>query len=229
MGKLLSPGLVVSFVNQKGGAGKSTFTALYSNWLFTEGKKSGLRVAVVDCDNQQSTLASAREREMESSDKKEEDLYKMLQIKSQAFTSRLETLQDAYDIILVDLPGNMEQEGVRDVYHTIDVAFVPFKLDEANIDGTLKFWEKFKKVIPVRTEAGFNTTVVGIANDVEVRTSEYNDLADGSIKAAMPFEMLDVFIRHRADYKRFSTVDFKEDKLLNEVFEKLTEIITSHI
>ena len=229
MGKML-PGLVVSFVNQKGGSGKSTLTAIYANWLFTTGKKFNLRIAVVDCDNQQATLASLRERELGETSKKRNELYTIIRMPSEAFADRLEDLQNSYDIILVDLPGNMEQNGVMAIYHLIDVSFIPFKLTGGDIDGTIKFWDRYSKVIEEREKLGFKTIVKGIANDVTVNTAEFKDFnADGGVKDNLPFEVLDVYVRHRAEFGRYSTTDQKDDKQLYDVFDKLTETITSYI
>lgn len=228
MGKLL-PGLVVSFVNQKGGAGKSTLTAHYANWLFATGKNKKLRIAVVDCDNQQATLASKRERELSRTDKKEDDLYTVIRMPSNYFSDHLLDMQEVYDIILVDLPGNMEQAGVMEIYHMIDVAFIPFRLAESDLDGTLAFWKKYEQVIAEREKLGYKTTVKGLANMVKTSTAEFKDFQNGLIHKIFPFDVFDIYLRECVDFCRFSTIEIKEDKQLNEVFDELTKTVTSHI
>jgi len=98
------------------------------------------------------------------------------------------------------------------------------------IDGTIKFWDRYSKVIEEREKLGFKTIVKGIANDVTVNTAEFKDFnADGGVKDNLPFEVLDVYVRHRAEFGRYSTTDQKDDKQLYDVFDKLTETITSYI
>ena len=55
--------LLVAIASQKGGVGKSVFTVLLASVLHY---RKGLRVAVVDCDSPQHSIALMRERDMES-------------------------------------------------------------------------------------------------------------------------------------------------------------------
>ena len=55
--------LLVAVASQKGGVGKSVFTVLLASVLHY---RKGLRVAVVDCDYPQHSIALMRERDMES-------------------------------------------------------------------------------------------------------------------------------------------------------------------
>ena len=54
--------LLVAVASQKGGVGKSVFTVLLASVLHY---RKGLRVAVVDCDYPQHSIALMRERDME--------------------------------------------------------------------------------------------------------------------------------------------------------------------
>ena len=53
--------LLVAVASQKGGVGKSVFTVLLASVLHY---RKGLRVAVVDCDYPQHSIALMRERDM---------------------------------------------------------------------------------------------------------------------------------------------------------------------
>ena len=55
--------LLVAVASQKGGVGKSVFTVLLASVLHY---RKGLRVAVVDCDYPQHSIALMRERDMEN-------------------------------------------------------------------------------------------------------------------------------------------------------------------
>lgn len=52
--------LFVSFVTQKGGVGKSTFTIFAASWLHY---RHGVKVAVVDCDYPQHSVAKQKARD----------------------------------------------------------------------------------------------------------------------------------------------------------------------
>ena len=55
--------LLVAVASQKGGVGKSVFTVLLASVLHYH---KGLRVAVVDCDSPQHSIALMRERDIEN-------------------------------------------------------------------------------------------------------------------------------------------------------------------
>ena len=61
--------LLVAVASQKGGVGKSVFTVLLASVLHY---RKGLRVAVVDCDSPQHSIALMRERDIENVMKNDE-------------------------------------------------------------------------------------------------------------------------------------------------------------
>ena len=120
--------LLVAVASQKGGVGKSVFTVLLASVLHY---RKGLRVAVVDCDYPQHSIALMRERDMESVMKNDdlkvslyrqhERIRKLLPIRSKAIRKKaVEDLRRSYmdekgetfDIVLFDLPERSRSEGV---------------------------------------------------------------------------------------------------------------------
>ena len=123
--------LLVAIASQKGGVGKSVFTVLLASVLHY---RKGLRVAVVDCDYPQHSIALMRERDMESVMKNDDlkvSLYRQHErIRKPAYPviksdpeKAVEDLHrymdekgETFDIVLFDLPGTLRSEGV---VHTV--------------------------------------------------------------------------------------------------------------
>ena len=119
--------LLVAVASQKGGVGKSVFTVLLASVLHY---RKGLRVAVVDCDYPQHSIALMRERDMESVMKNDDlkvSLYRQHErIRKPAYPviksdpeKGVEDLRrymdekgETFDIVLFDLPGTLRSEGV---------------------------------------------------------------------------------------------------------------------
>ena len=114
--------LLVAIASQKGGVGKSVFTVLLASVLHY---RKGLRVAVVDCDSPQHSIALMRERDMESVMKNDDlkvNLYRQYErIRKPAYPviksdpeKAVEDLRrymdekgETFDIVLFDLPGTL--------------------------------------------------------------------------------------------------------------------------
>ena len=136
---------MVAIASQKGGVGKSVFTVLLASVLHY---RKGMRVAVVDCDSPQHSIALMRERDMENVMKNDDlkvNLYRQYErIRKPAYpvikkrpgkgggrpaafiwTKKGET----FDIVLFDLPGTLRSEGVVHTVAAMDYIFVPLKAD----------------------------------------------------------------------------------------------------
>ncbi|MBS4814918.1 MAG: ParA family protein [Bacteroides sp.] len=135
MGQIL-PG--VAFENPKGGVGKSTLTALFAGYIHSQSnEEGGLSIAVVDIDDMQNTIGKLREDEAEDGIMKKEEEYEVINISSSEFINQLDFLQDNYDIILVDFPGNLKQNGVVETLHFVDVIIIPFEPNQTDLRPTL--------------------------------------------------------------------------------------------
>ena len=119
--------LFIAFSSQKGGVGKSTFTALVASTLHY---RMGYNVAVLDCDYPQHSLLKMRERDLKTV-RENESFRKMahkqfMNINKKAYTiekCKAETaLSEAndliqsstvpFDVIFCDLPGTDNSTGI---------------------------------------------------------------------------------------------------------------------
>ncbi len=115
----------ISICNQKGGIGKSTFTMLLASHLHYT---LGYDVLVVDCDYPQWSVQAQRERELSLIE--HDDYHKLLLVRQFKATGR---------IILYDLPGTVNAEGVIRLLASLDAVFVPMKADKVVMESTLSF------------------------------------------------------------------------------------------
>ena len=165
--------LLVAIASQKGGVGKSVFTVLLASVLHY---RKGMRVAVVDCDSPQHSVALMRERDMESvmkNDGLKVNLYRQYErIRKPAYPviksdpeKAVEDLRrymdekgETFDIVLFDLPGTLRSEGVVHTVSAMDYIFVPLKADNIVMQSSLQF----AKVLEEELIAKGNCNLKGI-------------------------------------------------------------------
>ena len=159
--------LLVAVASQKGGVGKSVFTVLLASVLHYH---KGLRVAVVDCDSPQHSIALMRERDIENVMKNDDlkvGLYRQHErIQKPAYPviksdpeKAVEDLRrytvekgEAFDVVLFDLPGTLRSEGVVYTVAAMDYIFVPLKADNIVMQSSLQFAKALEEglAVPVR-------------------------------------------------------------------------------
>lgn len=157
--------LFIAFASQKGGVGKSAFTALAASILHY---RRGYRVGVVDCDAPQHSIFNMRKRDMESVGKSDflkvtlyrqhEQLQKLAYpiIRSdpeKAVEDVHHYMQDEdaeFDIVLFDLPGTLRSQGVVYTISSMDYIFVPLKADNIVMQSSLEFAEVVEEELVAR-------------------------------------------------------------------------------
>ncbi len=171
--------LLVAIASQKGGVGKSVFTVLLASVLHY---RKDVRVAVVDCDSPQHSIALMRERDMENVMKNDDlkvNLYRQYErIRKPAYPviksdpeKGVEDLRrymdekgETFDIVLFDLPGTLRSEGVVHTVAAMDYIFVPLKADNIVMQSSLQF----TKVLEEELIAKGNCNLKGIRLFVRV-------------------------------------------------------------
>lgn len=230
MGQIL-PGVVVAFENPKGGVGKSTLTALFAGYIHSQSnEEGGLSIAVVDIDDMQNTIGKLREDEAEDGIMKKEEEYEVINISSSEFINQLDFLQDNYDIILVDFPGNLKQNGVVETLHFVDVIIIPFEPNQTDLRPTLTFYYNiYEGIIESRRKIGKKTTVRGVMNRVLPNVLEFKEILKN--KKTLPFELMQNYIKDsRVDYQRnLSTLSKAYHHPCDAFCEEVLELICNHI
>lgn len=145
--------MYVAFSTQKGGAGKTTLTVLVASYLHYV---KGYRVAVIDCDYPQHSIAEMRERDFKMCENDEyykgmlyEQFVRLEQKKAYPVveSNTKDALDDAedltkegdYDFIFFDLPGTLNNEGLVLTIASMDYIVAPIAADRLVLESTLDY------------------------------------------------------------------------------------------
>lgn len=191
MGKKL-PGITIAFENPKGGVGKSTLTALFAGYVHAMGENN-IKIGVVDIDDMQNTMGRLRQSESDETENMKDE-YEVMNISSSEFINQLDFLKENFDIILVDFPGNLKQNGVIETLHFIDIVIMPFEPNNTDLSATLYFYENvYKNIIKARKDNGMKTTVRGVMNRVLPNVLEFKEIMKN--KENLPFNSWTAILR----------------------------------
>lgn len=128
--------------NQKGGAGKSTLTMLLANYLTLS---RHCKVTVIDMDYQQSIVQKyQRAKLLENAEP-----YEVIAASLEAYPHMLKILnENPDDLVLIDLPGKLDDDGLIPVFQSADLVLCPFSYDEFSFESTVLFSVVLQKINP---------------------------------------------------------------------------------
>ncbi len=134
--------MVIIIGNQKGGAGKSTLTVLLANYLSAT---KGCTVTVLDMDYQQSISQKFEKAKILEN----EEHYQVLAFSLHDFPQMEGTiLRNPKELVLIDLPGKLDDDGLIRVFKAAEIAICPFSYDEFSFESTVPFALVLKKINP---------------------------------------------------------------------------------
>lgn len=132
--------MIIIIGNQKGGCGKSTLTLLLANYL-TQVQK--IKVHVIDMDYQQS-IAQKYESAKVLENKAP---YEVIAASLEHYPVIKELLRDtAGEVVLIDLPGKLDDDGLIPIFQSADLVICPFAYDEFSFNSTVLFSVVLKKI-----------------------------------------------------------------------------------
>lgn len=208
--------LFIAFTTQKGGVGKSVFTTLAASHLHY---KCGLNIVVVDCDKGQYSLCRMRERDLKILEN--DTLHKArfhLQYEhlaksaypilcSPAITAinvaenYISNCNDPIDIVLFDLPGTVNSEGVLECVSGLDHIFTPITADPLTLESSLAFALAVKEHLLQNSEIRLKSLHLFWNMVVATeRTTLYDDYA--KIIKALDLPILNTYIPEAVRYKK---------------------------
>jgi len=176
--------------NQKGGAGKSTLTMLLANYL-TMIKE--FKVTVLDMDYQRSIFTLyERAKILENP-----ELYEVIEAEAEYFPTVFEILKKQTDrIILIDLPGKLDDNSLVPVYQAADLILIPFVYDAMTYDSTIVFSIVMRKINP---DVKFVYVPTRIKTNVKYETKQDVDKEFGTFGAVTEA------ITEKIDFQRVNT------------------------
>lgn len=190
---------VITFANQKGGAGKSTVTALLANSLSQD---YGKRVLVLDCDLQASlTHLRALQKAQYNTDTFSYDL---MQVPLSKLQDTCKKYYEKYDCILVDIPGLLyETDGsagqIVKFMFICDVVLIPIRASVFDYDSSTSFFKHLSEVQKTKRAMKYEMEIFGFVNQY-TKSSENYDLIQNL--NYLKFPMLKSKISALADYPR---------------------------
>ena len=202
--------MVILIGNQKGGAGKSTLTLLFANYLTQVRQR---KVTVIDMDYQQSLASKAEKAKILEN----EPLYEVVPADLKLFPSLHSALnRRSGETILIDLPGKMDDDGLLAVFAAADLVLCPFAYDEFSVDSTLLFSMVLRKI---NKKAPFIFIPNRIKNSVKYETKAEVE------KVMQQFGIIAPGLADRVDFQRIST--FQTPLILLPVVLPLLDLIYS--
>ncbi len=125
--------MIIAFANQKGGVGKTTLAIIFANYLTMIMKEN---IFVSDMDYQRSILAKftstadTTDNQPYPVEAMEMDDFHKLQIRSDT---------DKNQIIIIDLPGKLDDDRLIPILQQSDLIICPFIYDEITVTSTYEF------------------------------------------------------------------------------------------
>jgi chromosome partitioning protein len=163
--------------NQKGGAGKSTLTMLLANFLTLE---KNCPVTVIDMDYQQSIAQKYdKAKVLENAEP-----YEVLPATLQSFpVLKKVLLKNPRDVVIIDLPGKLDDDGLFEIFKAADLFLCPFAYDEFTFESTILFTLVLRKLrpeipmvfIPNRIKANARFDIMQEVNDQLIKFGEITD------------------------------------------------------
>lgn len=198
--------MIILIGNQKGGAGKSTLTLLLANFLTSQ---KNCNVTVLDMDYQQSLVEKfERAKLLENL-----EAYQVLAASLEKYAELHPVLnENPNDLVLIDLPGKLDDDGLIPVFQGADLVICPFSYDEFSFKSTILFAVVLNKINP-------ELDIVFVPNRIKANV-RYETQAEveeqlrkfGSVTAPLP---------DRIDFQRVST--FATPELILPVVEPVLE------
>ncbi len=214
---------VASFINRKGGVGKTTLCNLLAVAFAQLDDK---RILVIDTDSQRSTMQLS-----------EEGIHKNINISFIDFDSNmpisdllelLEESKDKFDLIFIDVMGSFSHaEATATIMFKSDYVIIPLEASDLAMGSTFQTLGMLPKIASKRTQRELGFVPIGIHNKSS-HTKESKSVAD--LNGMMGLRLLDNKLSHRVRYKRkmsFKQIPFSFEE--NDEFLALFDEIKNTI
>lgn len=185
--------MVVIIGNQKGGAGKSTLTLLLANYLTMV---QNCKVTVLDMDYQQSIYTKFQKAKIVDN----APIYEVIAVDLSQFSLLHAMLtKNKEQIILIDLPGKMDDDLLIPVIKSGEAILSPFNYDQFSVDSTVLFAMVTQQINP-------KAPILFIPNRIK-NTVRYDTLTEVN-KVLEKFGRVIHPLAERIDFQRMETFYF---------------------
>ncbi|MDX1917033.1 MAG: ParA family protein [Rickettsiaceae bacterium] len=208
---------IISFMNQKGGVGKTTLAILTGVALH---RRTKLKIGVIDADYQ---LSIYRHRINEDTNingfdiipfdwKKADDS----DIPLYRFKDLIEDKEKVYDILIIDTPGRQQGEDIPAIIMVSDNLIIPIVGATLDMDSTVTFLKTIPPIAARLKQKSIDLNVYGVINQYD-GTLEYNEVEQ--LNGLNGLSLFDSKISNLVRYRRLSTVtDIINPKIKSDEF-----------
>ena len=207
---------IISFATQKGGSGKSTLLLVLAAPLATE---YGLKIAVLDCDYQQSIIKTREQLDahnlanLQKTDPTADYPYEVFALTLDKIFDFIDNPDNQhYDLIIIDVPGRADGDDVFNALTACDAVIVPLVSDYLDRASTAEFMSILEAIKQSADEAQLDFNYYGLPTKRVAgrrEEKEMEDYIDG-----LGLSRFNSYLNHRAAYTRASTLY----SLLNPTF-----------
>lgn len=198
---------IISFATQKGGSGKSTLALVLAAPLATE---YGLKIAILDCDYQQSIVKTRNQIDAPSMtamlehDPSAKYPYDVFPLALDKIFDFIDNPENDYDLIIIDVPGRADGEDVFNALTSCDAVIVPLVSDYLDRASTAEFMGILESIKGAANKAGLPFDYFGLATKRIAgrrEEKEMDEYIDG-----LGLSRFKSFLSNRLAYSRASTL-----------------------
>lgn len=211
---------IISLQNVKGGSGKTTLTALLCQYLH----ENGIPVMAIDADIQRS-LYNHRMRELKKNSKSEIpwQLEHLDTSDPEYVKAIIEKVKRIDACVIIDTPGNLNDQGLLPIFRSTDIAITPFLYDSDNLDATQMFAQTIKKVCKAKM-----FFVPNRISEIEERREEIQQARDNAKTILGKYGTLTARIKSSVVVKCYSTLQpltYYQRNAVKYAFEPILNLI----
>jgi chromosome partitioning protein len=205
--------MIIIIGNQKGGAGKSTFALVLANFLTQE---KNCPVTVIDMDYQQSIAQKFQKAKILEN----AEPYDVVPANLESYPYLRDLLcKSAKDVILIDLPGKLDDDGLIPVFTSADLVICPFAYDEFTFQSTVLFTVVMKRINP-------KIMMVFVPNRIK-SNARYEIMVEVN-EQLFKFGKITPVLPDRIDFQRVNTF-YTPVSLSPVIIPVLEQIYTEHL
>lgn len=176
---------IISCTGEKGGCGKTTLNIILATNLALLYKK---KVVLVDMDVPQYSVYKKRERDLSRLSEEEQenlDIYPVVRSSVETLDQWIRKYYGKVDYIIIDFPGNLNEEMVQGLLY-IEHLFIPFFLDELEIDSTAVFYKTLENNFLHNDDRVLRSINLFFNRYELVKTNKFNAVKETFESAGMP-------------------------------------------
>jgi len=189
---------IISCAGEKGGCGKTTINIILATNLFF---KHGKKVVLIDMDDPQYSVYKKRQRDLAQLKDEEKDdmtIYPIEKSNVEDLHSLVQKYYDKVDYIILDFPGNLNREMVKGLLY-VEHIFIPFFLDELEIDSTANFYKTLKNNFLDNEERVLSGIHLFFNRYQKIKVNKFEAIRQAFTNAGMP--MMKSVVMDRTIYR----------------------------